>query len=231
MAPLVREYYGIDLSYEIIEENKQNVTKLGWDNVHFETLFAHEIENLKEKDFDIIIINSVIQSFHGYNYFYKVLRSCINLIAKEGIIFVGDVMDIEKKQALIEDMKISKRTGHIKAKTDWNGELFFHKDFFRYLKADFPEVESVSISNKIHSIENELTKFRFDVLIQVQKDSPHSIEHIKNRLDSRDIHFRSKANLSHTATLNNLAYVIYTSGSTGNPKGVMIEHKSVSNLI
>lgn len=32
-------------------------------------------------------------------------------------------------------------------------------------------------------------------------------------------------------TANNLAYVIYTSGSTGNPKGVMIEHASVSSLI
>ncbi|CAC9975505.1 non-ribosomal peptide synthetase [Flavobacterium panici] len=28
-----------------------------------------------------------------------------------------------------------------------------------------------------------------------------------------------------------LAYVIYTSGSTGNPKGVMVEHESVTNLI
>ncbi|MCG7410809.1 non-ribosomal peptide synthase/polyketide synthase [Paenibacillus sp. ACRRX] len=32
-------------------------------------------------------------------------------------------------------------------------------------------------------------------------------------------------------TCNSLAYVIYTSGSTGNPKGVLIEHKGLFNLV
>lgn len=35
----------------------------------------------------------------------------------------------------------------------------------------------------------------------------------------------------HTYRPNNLAYVIYTSGTTGKPKGVLIEHKSVVNLM
>lgn len=32
-------------------------------------------------------------------------------------------------------------------------------------------------------------------------------------------------------TSNHLAYVIYTSGTTGRPKGVMIEHRSIANLV
>ncbi len=35
----------------------------------------------------------------------------------------------------------------------------------------------------------------------------------------------------HSFTGSGLAYVIYTSGTSGNPKGVMIEHKSVVNLV
>jgi amino acid adenylation domain-containing protein/thioester reductase-like protein len=36
---------------------------------------------------------------------------------------------------------------------------------------------------------------------------------------------------SSVATADNLAYVIYTSGTTGHPKGVLVEHRGVSNIV
>ncbi|UOY05743.1 amino acid adenylation domain-containing protein [Muricauda sp. SCSIO 64092] len=41
----------------------------------------------------------------------------------------------------------------------------------------------------------------------------------------------STRKLSRKSSSDNLAYVIYTSGSTGQPKGVMVEHASISNEI
>jgi amino acid adenylation domain-containing protein len=62
------------------------------------------------------------------------------------------------------------------------------------------------------------------------------IEHIQfygDVLDLNDtsIYALEEHNLSPISAPHNLAYVIYTSGSTGNPKGVMIEHRSVINRL
>jgi amino acid adenylation domain-containing protein len=42
---------------------------------------------------------------------------------------------------------------------------------------------------------------------------------------------KSSDNPARITTAQNLAYVIYTSGTSGNPKGVLIEHKGLSNLV
>ncbi|MCM3670698.1 non-ribosomal peptide synthase/polyketide synthase [Mesobacillus maritimus] len=50
-------------------------------------------------------------------------------------------------------------------------------------------------------------------------------------LDEEAIYNGDEENLENITQDSKLAYVIYTSGSTGNPKGVLIEHHSVLNLV
>ncbi|MCC5658518.1 amino acid adenylation domain-containing protein [Nostoc sp. XA010] len=72
------------------------------------------------------------------------------------------------------------------------------------------------------------------VLLTQEKLLQHFTE-FSNPIISIDKHWaaitqHNPENPNSCITLENLAYVIYTSGSTGQPKGVLIEHRGLSNL-
>ncbi|WP_314590408.1 non-ribosomal peptide synthetase, partial [Paenibacillus terrigena] len=50
-------------------------------------------------------------------------------------------------------------------------------------------------------------------------------------VDSESIGEESTAPLDHVNTSDDLLYIIYTSGTTGKPKGVMLEHRNLVNLL
>ena len=132
LAPKVGLYYGTDLSEVIIEKNKKQVREKGFHNIELACLPAHEIDKIPVNDFDLVIINSVIQCFHGHNYLRKVLQKAVALLGDNGYLFIGDVMDQEKKNDLVRELTAFKEANRDKGyttKTDFSAELFVSPGF------------------------------------------------------------------------------------------------------
>ncbi|NIM11547.1 MAG: amino acid adenylation domain-containing protein [Candidatus Aminicenantes bacterium] len=239
IAPRVGLYVGTDLSGVIIRKNKEQIKKQGCRNIKLRTLAAHEIHRLEEKDFDLVILNSVIQCFHGHNYLRKVIRKVIHLMGDSGYIFIGDIMDRELKEDLIASLvafKLAHRKKDYRTKIDWSEELFVSRSFLEDLAWDYPEIRGMEFSGKIYTIENELTKFRYDALIYINKikargESKDRKGRHKHQHDARVLRKYGKERLSIEMTSGNLAYIIYTSGSTGKPKGTLTMHYNVARLV
>ncbi|MCP4218505.1 MAG: amino acid adenylation domain-containing protein, partial [bacterium] len=250
IAPEVKEYVGTDLSRVIIEKNKKRVKQEGIPNIKLACLAAHEIDQVSTDDsgaFDLVIINSVIQGFPGHNHLRNVIRKAVALMGDKGYVFVGDVMDQQLKRDLekeLTEFKYANMDKDFTTKTDHSAELFVHKGFWQCLRRESREIETVAFSSKIYTVENELTKFRYDVLLTTDKTSSAlrsdngdaGASWQKYQEDLRALpggeadhgcdlpaDLRLNGKVEPTAP----AYIIYTSGSTGTPKGVLLSHRNV----
>lgn len=236
IAPRVKEYCGTDMSETIIRRNGEIISRSGINNITLKCMYAHEIHELGEARFDLIIINSVIQNFRGYNYLDDVVHKCIDLLDDKGLIFFGDIMDLEKKDAFIKSLvafKAEERAENRQAKTDWSEELFVPQKYFSDLASKYEGIAGVEFSGKIHSIENELTRFRYDVVMKVRKTglSPVTRPKHRNTYDLSAIIHSDTGSDTNLSTPSGLAYIIFTSGSTGEPKAAMVEHIGMLNHI
>lgn len=235
LAPQVALYYGVDMSQAMIERNRRELERGGITNIRLECLAAHEIEEWQECEFDLIVFNSVVHCFHGHNYLRRVLGMCIDKLKDRGHIFIGDVMDLDGKEEFLADLRNFIRQhpeNKGNAKSDFSNELFLSKDFFEDLPFQFPVIQEVRHSNKIYSIENELTRFRYDTILTIDSECKRTPggRARKHRHDMRALLENSELSAISPARPVDLAYIIYTSGSTGRPKGVMVEHRSLANL-
>ncbi|MGB3182825.1 MAG: condensation domain-containing protein [Cyclobacteriaceae bacterium] len=237
LAPLVREYYGTDLSSEILKKTEAERQRLGQGNIILNVCPAHEVSDLDIGKFDLVIINSVIQCFNGHNYLRDILGKALDMLNDEGMIFIGDIMDQDCKQEMIDSLVAFKNEHAGKGyttKTDWSNEMFISRSFLEDFSLDHPEITDVLHSEKVGTAKSELTEFRYDTLLKINKDQPRDTSGLakkKHQLSRRDIDVYPAQSPETITGPDSLAYITYTSGTTGYPKGVMIEHRSVVRLV
>jgi len=227
-------YLGTDISEKTIEWNRKTAQERELTNLHFECLSALQIDQVTERNFDMIVINSVVQSFPGHNYFKAVIRKCIDLLAPNGSIFLGDLMDLDRKELLISDLKAFKAehsASEYQTRTEYANELFLNRAFLNDLRADFPQITDNHASDKTFTIPNELTDYRFDAILTVDKTTTPVTkpERKKWQDDAKTIAKHTTSAIQQLIQTEDIAYIIYTSGTSGTPKGVQISHSGLVN--
>jgi amino acid adenylation domain-containing protein len=236
LATRVGFYCGTDLSKKVLEWTGGEVEKRGLSNVQLRHFKADEIDKLTEKDFDVVIINSVIQCFAGHNYLRDVIRKAINLMGEKGVLFFGNLWDQDLKDDYIRSLAAFKRSEAGKGyrtKVDRYEELFISRDFLDDLRFAFPEIREIACSRMLGREKSELSEYGYDAILRVDRKragKPAGQKH-KQQYDRRIFDDYPAGRVEEKTAADGLAYIIYTSGTSGQPKGTLVEHRSILRLV
>lgn len=246
LSPRVGEYVATDLSEIMTTRLEAELRKKVVTNVEVLCIPADRVERkLRGRKFDVIVMNSVVHCFPGHNYLRAVLKDCERLLDKDGVLFLGDVMDLDLKEKLVMSLKSFKKANpECRVKTDWRNELFLSRAFMQHLCDSSNVLKSVMTSRKHYTVANELTEFRFDALFtttsecqpsgkQALEKQVFALQDVTQALENKhsDTVQQVVSEWSRDIQLEDEAYVLYTSGTTGTPKGVIIGHEALVNYV
>lgn len=160
IAPLCEQYVGVDISSETLERTKMRLEKEGLNNISYVQEDIRNIKTVIGFSPDIVIINSVMQYLNNEREYENIIRDLTDKI-KPGFIFVGDILDKEKKKDFIE--KVQKAGGRAN-----KSDLWYDRNFIEQVGLKNNRIKETKISGKAgFSINNELTEYRYDVLYRL----------------------------------------------------------------
>ena len=180
IAQHCEDYWGTDISayaIDYLEGLKQQNTE--FKHIKLLKKKADDFEDIKTNYFDVIILNSVIQYFPNIQYLNTVLRHAVHNIKKGGQIFIGDVRNLRLQNTYHGSVEVFKSAddaskkeveSNIQLRIKQERELVVDPRFFKSIKNEINSIKHVQIQPKGGYYNNELTKFRYDVLLYINKE-------------------------------------------------------------
>jgi microcystin synthetase protein McyA len=189
LAPLCEQYYATDISAQALDSIRRQQENSG---LHLPQLTlmqraAHDLSRSELGSCDVVVLNSVVQYFSSLEYLTRVIENALQVLTPEGSIFIGDVRNLGLQEAFHATVQLHKADAavtkselrrRVQENIQAEKELLISPLFFSALCRQLPQITRVVVQPKRGRYSNELSNFRYDVLLQFGhvKQSRHEVE-------------------------------------------------------
>jgi len=137
---------------------------------------ADDFTGIAAESFDVVILNSVVQYFPNTKYLVRVLEGVVRAVKAGGAIFLGDIRSEPLLKAFHASVQLEQApvwlpcgdlVPRIQRALPQEKELAISPGFFNALRKHLPAITQVEIQLKRGRHHNELSLFRYDVVLRV----------------------------------------------------------------
>ena len=192
LAPDCVEYWGTDFSAATIQRLQAAVASQSWgDRVRLRVQPADLAEGLPQGHFDVVVLNSVVQYFPSAGYLLDVLAVAMRLLAPGGAVFIGDVRNLSLLAAFTTGVVCADTTGgadtaavareRVRREMLAEQELLVAPEFFVGLPLHLPGIAAVEVQLKRMGAVNELSGYRYEVVLWKAPVPVRSVAHLPSQ--------------------------------------------------
>ncbi|TMC17286.1 MAG: methyltransferase domain-containing protein, partial [Chloroflexi bacterium] len=175
IAPHTRSYLASDPSAQALDFVQRTLSTHPLPQVRLVQQSAHEALALPPESVDAVIINSVVQYFPDIAYLLRVLQGALAVLQPGGFLFIGDVRSLPLFRAYATSVELYHATDpcsraqvrqRVEQRLLEEEELLIDPAFFQALPRAFPQLGQVWLQLKRGRTHNELTRYRYDVVLR-----------------------------------------------------------------
>jgi amino acid adenylation domain-containing protein len=180
LAPHCAHYYATDFSANAVRALQQQISASDSlsSRVVVQQADAEDFTGIRAGSFDAVILNSIVQYFPSINYLVRVLEGVVKAVKPGGAIFLGDIRSQPLLEAFHASVQLHQAPAslpcfelrqRIQNALSRERELTISPGFFTALRKTLPAITQVEMQLKRGSYHNEMTVFRYDVVLLVSK--------------------------------------------------------------
>ncbi|WP_369033844.1 non-ribosomal peptide synthetase/type I polyketide synthase [Streptomyces adonidis] len=178
IAPHTKLYWGTDVSPTAVDYIGTHLlpTLPSQSRVRLFPAAAHDIGALEEQEFDLVLLNSVVQYFPDPSYLRGVLTAAAARLRPGGAIYLGDLRSLSLLEAFHTEVELARAepglsVERLRARAEQRvaqeQELALDPEFFLAISREIPGISRVDVLLKRGDFHNELTRYRYDVVLRV----------------------------------------------------------------